>query len=51
MKLLDFAIRNTTEYVKKMPKDLRKNTGNFSQVKKLQFLWLNCLIFPLTKLR
>ncbi len=29
MNLLDFAIRNTTEYVKKMPKDLRKKYGQF----------------------
>ena len=29
VKLLDFAIRNTIEYVKKMPKDLRKKYGQF----------------------
>ncbi len=29
MKLLDFTINNTCEYIKKMPKDLRKKYGQF----------------------
>ena len=51
MKLLDFAIRNTTEYIKKMPKDLRKKYGQFFTSKETAIFMAELFYTPLTSLR
>ena len=49
MKLLDFAIRNTTEYVKKMPKDLRKKYGQFFTSKETAIFMAELFNIPSNK--
>jgi len=49
MKLLDFAIRNTTEYVKKMPKDLRKKYGQFFTSKETAIFMADLFDIPTNK--
>ena len=49
MKLLDFAISNTTEYVKKMPKDLRKKYGQFFTSKETAIFMAELFDIPSNK--
>lgn len=49
MKLLDFAIRNTTEYIKKMPKDLRKKYGQFFTSKETAIFMTELFDIPTNK--
>ena len=49
MKLLDFAIRNTTEYVKNMPKDLRKKYGQFFTSKETAIFMAELFDIPTDK--
>ena len=49
MKLLDFAICNTTEYVKKMPKDLRKKYGQFFTSKETAIFMADLFDIPSKK--
>ena len=49
MKLLDFAICNTTEYVKKMPKDLRKKYGQFFTSKETAIFMAELFDIPSNK--
>jgi len=49
MNLLDFAICNTTEYVKKMPKDLRKKYGQFFTSKETAIFMAELFDIPSNK--